>query len=172
MSKGIGGEDGPSVWTFLCVILVWSWVKSSATSAKKSVVDTLEIGKNSAGPFQPETTKDIDKKLAFVDKIPVTATRLKHNMAHYRAIADMCFDELTSWINVDEPRLFAALEHLTVYELRAVAKSFGVRETNIIGFTTSSFTIFDLMGHTLKDGRFGNDLAKMHKIWSKTGLWF
>lgn len=147
-------------------------MRSTASSAKKSLVDTFEIGKNSAGIFQHETTKDIDKKQSFVDKIAVTTTRLKYNSAHYLAIADMCFDELTAWLNVDEPRLFAALENLNVYELRAVAKSFGVRETSIVGFTSSTFTIFDLMGHTLKDGRFGNDLTKMRKIWAKTGLWF
>lgn len=166
MARGIGGEDGPSVWMFLTVILVWAWVKSTFTSAKNSVVDTLEIGKNSGGPFQSESTADIDRKNRFIDKIPVTHTRLPHSSQHYRDIADMLQSELTATFNTDEPKMFAALTPLSLYELRAVAKAFGVRE-NSVGFTYYTYTLFDIMTKVLS----GSDLTRMRKIWAKTGLW-
>lgn len=172
MAKGILGDDGPSVWTFVAVILFWGWLKGQFNSGKKSVVDTLEIGQNSGGPLQPETTAQISAMQAFVNQIPVTPSRLRYKLSYYQSVADTIWDELISPVNIDEPKLFALLGPMSVYELRAVAKSFGIKEPGVLGLTVRTLTIFKAFEWKLTDGIFGNDLYTMRKIWGKTGLWY
>lgn len=172
MAKGIGGEDGPSLWMFIAVVLVWGKLSQLATKTKNDTAKFLELGKNSGGPFQPETTAEITVMTKFVARIPVTPSRLKHKLPYYKAIADLVWEELKAQFFTNDTRMFEALEPLTVYELRAVAKEFGVRETTLFGMTTETVTIFTGFDKVLKNGMLGNDLTRMHKIWAKTGLWF
>lgn len=172
MAKGIGGEDGPSLWMFIAVVLVWGKLSQLATKTKNDTAKFLELGKNSGGPFQPETTAEISVMTKFVARIPVTPSRLKHKLPYYKAIADLVWEELKAQFFTNDTRMFEALEPLTLYELRAVAKEFGVRETTLFGMTTETVTIFTGFDKVLKNGMLGNDLTRMHKIWAKTGLWF
>lgn len=172
MARGILGDDGPSLWIFISVILIWAWIQKTTDKVVKGVKSGFEIGENSAGPLQPETTKDIANLQAFVDAIPITSSRLKYPISHYQSIADDCWTELISPINIDEAKLFGMFQHLTVYELRAVAKKFGLKEPAFLGLTVKTLTIFKAFEWKLSDGVFGNDLSKMRTIWAKSGLWY
>lgn len=172
MARGIGGDDGPSLFMFGACVLGFIWLRDSFTSAKESVSSTLELGKNSGGILQPETTEDISTLQKSVDAITVRWTKCPHGKAYYLNIAAKCWTELSANYNTDEAKLFAMLSPLSADELRAVAKTFGVRETSVFGLLTlGSYTIFKAFDEALSDGMFGNDLTKMRKIWAKTGLW-
>lgn len=172
MAKGIGGEDGPSIWTFLCVILVWKWFTSEAAKLEKKVEGVLHIGVNDAGPLQKQTTSQIANMEKKVARIPLIPAKLKFDPSHYAEIADMLWSEMNSTFYTDKNRIFEALEPLTVYELNAVAKKFGVRETSVLGLLTmSTYTIFTAFDGTFSDGLVVKDLTRMKRIWAKTGLW-
>jgi hypothetical protein len=171
MARGIGGEDGPSLWTFLCCILVFFWLRSATAKATKKVEDVLELGKNSGGPLQPETTAQISALEKSVDQIAVSVRKLKYKMPHYQAIADDIWAELTSVFNIDEAKMFDELKPLDANELRAVAKCFGIKEPAVLGLTTRTLTIFKAFEWKLSDGMMGNYLTQMRKIWAKSGLW-
>ena len=56
MARGIGGDDGPTLWMAVAVIVCWGAFKSWFAEAKGDVKDQLGIGKNTAGPFQDQTS--------------------------------------------------------------------------------------------------------------------
>jgi hypothetical protein len=80
----------------------------------------------------------------------------------------------TGW-NMDEDALFAQVEHLTAEQLRALAYCFGVqdRTNGVISLWTGH--IFRWYEKALDDVKFypgqQTELARMRKIWAKSGLW-
>lgn len=171
MAKGIGGEDGPSIWTFLCVILVWKWFQSETAKLEKGVKGIFHVGENTSGPLQKQTSSEIAKLENEIKRIPVTASRLKFPLVHYTSLAEMIWTEVNSW-TPNVARIFEELEPLSVYELRAVAHEFGTRETSVFGLLTlKTYTIFTAFDSILRDATFDKGLTRMHNIWHKTGLW-
>lgn len=171
MARGIGGDDGPSVWMFLCCVLVFGWVKTQLKSAKDSVSDVLELGKNSGGPLQTETTKDISTMEDLVASWPVSWSTLPKAKSHYQNIADKLWAETWSKVNIDEQLMIDLCKPLSKNELYAVAKCFGVRDHNNGPFTVWTGHIFKAFELAL-DGAFkGNEMAQMKKIWAVTKLW-
>lgn len=172
MAGGIGGDDGPSLWMAVAVIVCWGAFKSWASEAKKDVSDTLGIGKNTAGPFQDQTSSEIEQIEATVKSWPVTWSALPHPKSYYDSIAAKMWREMTSPVNIDEEQLIAWVKPLSKVELVAVAKCFGVKEaTTFFGFTAWTGHIFQAMDVAF-DGMFKkNELAQMKKIWSVTKMW-
>lgn len=172
MAKGIGGEDGPSLWTFLCVILVWKWFTSEASKLEKKVEGVFHVGVNDAGPLQKQTTAQISNMKRKVDLIPVVVGKLRQPPHYYTEVADSIWDQMNATFFTNKDEIFRLLEPLNVNELNAVAKGFGVRETTVFGLLTlSTYTIFTAMDGTFSDGVVVKDLTRMRKIWAKTGLW-
>lgn len=168
-SRGIGGDDGPTVWMFIACILVWGKVKGWFDAAGS------ELDKNHVNPFQPETNAEVRNKEKLVKEITYRSSNLKHKLTYYQQIADSQYQELMSTFNIDEDKLINMLKPLNVDELKAVAKCFGVRDSasvKSLGFATGTGTIFEYYNELLSDSTFGgDDLSQMRKIWSKTGLW-
>lgn len=169
MARGIGGDDGPTLWMFIACILIWGKVKGWFDSGLS------ELDKNHANIFQPETTAEIQNKEKIVKEISYRSSALKHKLSFYQQIADAQHKELMSTFNIDEDKLIAMLKPLNVDELKAVAKSFGVRDSASIkslGFATGTGTIFEYYDELLSDSTLGgDDLTQMRKIWQPTGLW-
>lgn len=171
MARGIGGEDGPSIFMFVACVLIWGKVAGWFEKAQNGVISGLELGQNSAGPLQAETTVEISTMEAEVKSWPVAWSQLPKPKTYYQNIANQLWDESKSKLNIDEARMIALCRPLSKNELMAVAKCFGVRESSMLGLTTWTghiFKAFDLVF----DGMFKkDDLAQMKKIWSVTRLW-
>lgn len=167
---------------FIAVILIWGtiqrWVSTAGDklgSAKDTLADKLEIGKNSASIWQEQTTAQIAKMEETVKAIPVPYSKLPHSPAFYLQTADAMWREMTSQFNIDEWKIVEMVRVLTKDELLAVAKAFGVREVadwKTFGFTTAwTGTIFDAMTVAF-DGYFKeSERLAMHRIWAKTKMW-
>jgi hypothetical protein len=168
-SRGIGGDDGPTLWMFIACILIWGKIQGWFNAASD------KLSGNLANPLQPETTAQIKAKEAQVKKITYRSSNLTQKLDHYQQIADAQYKELESYLNVDEDRLIAMLKPLNKDELIAVYKCFGVRDsTSTTGglLATGTGNIFDFYNEILTDSTFGGqDLTDMRKIWLKTGLW-
>jgi hypothetical protein len=171
VARGIGGEDGPSLWMFVAVLCVWPVVKNFMSETKKDVTDTLGIGHNTAGPLQSQTSADIQAAEDTVKSWTVSWSTLKPK-TYYQNIADRLWAEMNSQFNIDEQALIDACKPLSKMELMAVAKCFGVKEnTTVFGLTTWSGHIFQAFDIAF-DGMFKkNELAQMKKIWSVTKQW-
>ncbi|RYE91507.1 MAG: hypothetical protein EOO37_00060 [Cytophagaceae bacterium] len=171
MARGIGGDDGPTLWMFVACILIWGKVKGWFDSGLS------ELDKNHANPFQPETNAEIRNKEKVVKEIAYRPSKFQngHKLSYYQQLADSQFKELMSTFNIDEDKLINMLKPLNVDELKAVAKCFGVRDSASIkslGFATGTGTIFEYYDELLSDSTLGgNDLTQMRKIWQPTGLW-
>ena len=182
MARGILGDDGPSLFMFIAVILIWGtiqrWVSTAGDNlgaAKDSIADKLEIGRNSAGPFQRQTSADIAKMEDKVKRIAVPYSQLKHEPAHYLRIADAMWKEMESFVNVDEWALIGMVRNLSTNELLAVAKQFGVKEraNMLVGglMTTWTGTIFDAMDDAFSGYFKPVERKAMHAVWAKTKMW-
>lgn len=171
MARGIGGEDGPTLWMFVAVVLVWGTVSKWLSSAKNTVVEGLEIGKNSAGPLQAETTAEIRTMEDQVASWHCAWSELKKPKTFYQNIADKLWKEIASQFNIDEAAMIAACRGLSKNELMAVAKCFGVREAAVFGLTTWTGHIFKAFDVALEGMFKKNELAEMHRIWAVTKLW-
>lgn len=166
MARGLGGDDGPSVWMFLACILIWGKVQGWFNSVKE------DLSGNLANPFQAETTADIRKMEKKIKNTPFSSSALRKPRTHYEEIADAQHKEMTSSFNIDEDRLYQMLELLNVDELKAVYVSFGARDSTALGITAWTGDIFKWYQHLLTDSTFGgNDLSDMRALWKKTGLW-
>lgn len=173
MARGVGGDDGPSVWMIVAVICVWGVVKAQLKSAKDTVVSGLELGQNSAGPLQSQTSQDIKNSEDTVKSWHVTWSALPKPKTFYDNLANRLWQEMNSRFNIDESAMIAWCQPLTKVELMAVAKSFGVKEatTPFFGLTTWTGHIFQAFDVAL-DGMFKTkELAAMKKIWAPTKLW-
>lgn len=170
MARGIGGDDGPSIWMFAACILIWYKLSDMWKAGKKSVQD--ELNTNHASILQPETTAEISRLEKKVAAITYKPSQLTQPKVYYTNVANTCWKELSANYNTDEEKLFDLLEPMNADELKCVAKEFGVKESTTLFVVTSHtvdiFSAFDLV---LTDGLFGKDLTKMHSIWKKTGLW-
>ena len=169
MARGIGGDDGPTIFMFVAVLLIWNKVSSLATKGKDAVND--ELAKDHADIFQKETTAELTAMHKMVAAIAVPWSQLPKTKGHYQDIADTCWNELSSTLYTSEKKMFDLLTPLKANELKAVAKLFGVRETSLLGLTMSSQTIFTAFEVVLGSTFWGDDLARMRKLWAKTGLW-
>jgi hypothetical protein len=166
VARGIGGEDGPSLWMFICVILVWGAVKKWFSDASD------KLDQNYANPFQQETTKQIQAKEKAVKNTTYKASNLRHKLDYYQQVADAQREEFTATFNIDEDKLISMLKDFNKDELLAVYKCFGVQDATILGIATATGNIFDFYNHLLTDSTLGgNDLSAMRAIWKKTGLW-
>jgi hypothetical protein len=171
VAKGILGDDGPSVWTFIAVVLMWGAFKTWFSETSNTVKSTLGIGRNTAGPMQAQTSADIERSENVVKSIPVSWSRLPKSPAYYQSIADKLWKEMNSSINIDEYGLISTCRPLSTIELLAVAKSFGVKENSHLGLTVWSGNIFQAMDIAF-DGMFKKaELAQMKKIWAPTKMW-
>lgn len=171
MARGIGGEDGPSLWMFIAVLAVWATVRSALTSAKNSVVDGLGIGQNTAGPLQAETSSEIQTMEDEVKSWPVSWSSLPRPKTYYSNIASKLWNEVKASVNIDEALMVDLCRPLTKNELFAVAKLFGVRESSSLGFTTWSGHIFKAFDLALAGMFKSSEMAEMKRIWSVTRLW-
>jgi hypothetical protein len=170
VARGIGGDDGPSLWMFVAVVVVWGAFRSWMTETKNDVKGALGIGSNTAGPLQAESSSDIKTMEEQVKSWPVTWSALPRAKTYYQNIADKIFKEICA-VNTDEEMILSLCRPLSKNELMAVAKCFGVRELTVIGLTTASFHIFGGLERAF-DGIFkGNERAEIHKIWAVTKLW-
>lgn len=169
MARGIGGDDGPTLWMFIACILIWGKVKGWFDSASD------KLSGNLANPFQPETTADIKRKEAQVSGVFFRSSKFPpgRTLSFYQDVAAEQFKELTSSFNIDEDRLITMLKGFNVDELKAVYKSFGVKDATVLGVVAGwTADLFGWYEHLLTDSTFGgNDLTTMRKIWQPTGLW-
>lgn len=169
MARGIGGDDGPTLWMFIACILIWGKVKGWFDSGM------TELDKNHVNPFQPETNAEVRTKEKFVKEITYRSSKLTHKPTYYQQLADAQYKELMSTFNIDETKLINMLKGLNVDELKAVAKAFGARDSvsmKSLGFATGTGTIFEYYEELLTDSTLGgDDLTQMRKIWQPTGLW-
>lgn len=168
MARGIGGDDGPSLWMFIAVILVWGKIQGWFGEAKD------KLNENWVNPFQPETNKQVQAKEKAVKNVTYRASQFQHGrkLDYYQQIADSQREEFAATFNIDEDKLLDQLKDLNKDELIAVYKCFGVQDATFLGVATATGTIFDFYNHLLTDTRLGgNDLTAMRNIWKKTGLW-
>lgn len=171
MAKGILGDDGPTLWTFIAVILMWGAFKTWFSETKNSVTSTLGIGKNTAGPLQSQSSSDIELAENTVKGWYVGWASLKLPKTYYQNLADKLWVEMNSGINIDEALLISMCQPLSKNELMAVAKCFGVKEASMMGLTTWSGHIFQAFDIAF-EGMFKKaELAQMKKIWAVTKLW-
>lgn len=172
MARGIGGDDGPSIFMFGACVLGFIWVRDNLKSAGDSVSKKLELGQNSGGILQDETTRDIARMEKSAATIPVRWTNCKRPRAFYQSVADDIWTECKANYYVDTDKMFELVEPLNADELKAVAKYFGVRETTFLGvLTLGSYDIVKAMKAALSDGFLAQNETRMRQIWSKTGLW-
>lgn len=169
MARGIGGDDGPSVFMFAACVLIFFKLSDWAKAGKDAV--SAELDTNHASPFQSQTTSEIKKMEKYVAGITYRSSNLKKPAATYVSIANQCWKELSADWYVSDRKLFDLLDPLNADELKAVAKAFGVKESTALGITSGTYTIFTAFDEVLEDGYVFKDLAKMHLIWKKTGLW-
>jgi hypothetical protein len=167
MARGLGGDDGPSLFMFIAVILIWGSIKDWFSRASDKVEDTL--GGNLPNPLQAETKKQIqdkEKRVAATQN-KVRYSTLPHPVSYYQQIADDFFEEMGSWFNVDKTRMLARCKMLSADELKAVYVAFDVRDNNLLGVAQSTGTLLDWFGKLYS----GDQKAEMKKVWAKTGLW-
>jgi hypothetical protein len=151
------------------------WNKLSGVADK--VGKRLEIGENSGGVLQSETTEQIDVYEAEVKTWHCDWAALGNRKTACKAIANKIYthvkDHAGYTSNIDEDYLIGLCKPLSSNELRAVAILFGVKDlNNFFGFTVWTGHIFHLFDSILTDSYVGgNDMSKMKEIWSKTGLW-
>jgi hypothetical protein len=168
----MGGDDGPTLWMVVAVICVWGVIKAQLKSAKDTVVSGLELGQNSAGPLQAQTSQDIKNAEDAVKSWNVSWSVLPRPKTYYDNIATKLWQEMNSKFNIDEAAMVSWCQPLSKQELMAVAKCFGVKEaTTFFGLTTWTGHIFQAFDIAL-DGMFKTkEMAAMKKIWSVTKLW-
>jgi hypothetical protein len=173
MARGILGDDGPTLWTFIAVILMWGAFKTWFSETKENVKDTLGIGQNTAGPLQAETSADIKTMEGQVKSWHCDYSKLPNGPTYYSNIANKLWSEIDvpKLINVDEAAAIALLKPLSKNELMAVAKAFGVREDTSLGLTTWSGHIFRALDRAFTGMFKAGDMAQMKKIWAPTKLW-
>ena len=172
MARGIGGDDGPTLFMAGACILGFIWIRDSLGKAGDTLSDKLEIGKNSGGILQAETTRDIARMEKQASGLVIRWSNCKKGRGYYASVADDIWDECKANYSTDEAKMFDLLSPLNVDELKAVAQSFGVRETTLLGvLTLGSYDIIKALKAALSDGFIFDDETKMRKIWAKTGLW-
>lgn len=172
MARGIGGEDGPSVWMFVAVVVVWGAVRQWFTETKKSVVDKFEIGQNSGGPMQDQSSAEIQTMQSEVDSWHVAYSALPKPKTYYHTIVNVLKAEMSSNINIDEARIISLCRPLSRNELMAVAKIFGVWDRNyIFGLTAWTGNIFQAFDIAFKGMYKDDEMAQLKKIWAVTKLW-
>lgn len=170
MARGIGGDDGPSVWMFVACILIWYKLAALFKSGKDAVSDELKV--NHASILQHETTSEIARLERKVKAITYRPSKLVHPKVYYTNLANTCWKELSANYYTSERELFNLLTPLNPDELKCVAKEFGVKEsTTLMVITSHTMDIFAAFDYVLEDGVLFKDLTKMHKIWKVTGLW-
>lgn len=165
MARGLGGEDGPSLWMFVAVVLVWGKIQGWFGEVK------ADLSGNLANPLQDETTDQIRAKEKRVAATQVRLSTLPKSATYYQDLADDLYSEMQSWFNVDEEKLLDICKPLTKDELLAVYKAFGVKDNKVLGVAQSTGTLIDFFKKCLSDGLTGNDKTNMKAIWKKTGLW-
>lgn len=175
MARGIGGDDGPSIFMFAACILIFGQLKSWFNKAGDKANELAN--KNYANPFQQETTSEIDMMTKNAKKISVNWKALPpaKNITYFQRLALSHKQVMDTQGNMDEDKLFSQVEKLTANELRALAYCFGVQDrTNglISIWTGDIFMWYDkgLDDITLYPG-YITELARMRAIWAKTGLW-
>jgi len=174
MARGIGGDDGPSLWMFLACILIWGKIQGWFTSAKQSVNDVLDT--NYSNPVQNETTADIKLMKDAAARIAVSWSKLGNNArTKFKALAMKHRQTMDTGGNMDEAALFAQVEHLSADQLRALAHCFGVQDRTNGVMSIWTGDIFYWYEKGLDDVQwypsYQTELARMRKIWAKTGLW-
>lgn len=171
MAKGILGDDGPSLWMFIAVVLMWGAFKTWFSETKKGVKDTFGIGHNTAGPLQSQSTADIERLENQVKSWHVQWSALTKPKTYYDNIADQLEREMLSPVNIDEEKLIALCRGLNKNELMAVAVCYGVKETTFVGLTTSTVHIFGAFDFALSGMFKKAEMAEMKRIWAPTRLW-
>jgi hypothetical protein len=171
MARGLGGDDGPSIFMAVACVLIWNKISSMMSKTGDEISRVAK--KNYANPIQSESTTEIEQMEAWVKAIPVAWSSLPKPRTVYSAIAQRQWSELTSSFNVNEDKLFGDVEHLNANELRAVAKYFGVKDKTAIGVAVWTGHIVKAY-ETYLDNNFlsGDELGRMKKIWAKAGLWY
>lgn len=160
-------------------MLIWNKFSGAANKGLDKAKTVFEIGQNSGGVFQQETTEEINQyegevKLWHYNPQGFPKGR---SIAFYKAIATKIYVHVKNNFgyasNIDEDYLLNLCKPLTANELRAVAVSFGVKDiNNAAGMTSWTGHIFHLFDSILTDTfAGGNDMTAMKTIWAKTGLW-
>lgn len=177
-ARGFSGDTMSTLLMIGAGVLVWNRLSSTAEKGANKLADVLEIGKNSAGIFQAETTAEIsvyeaEVKGWYCDWKALGAAGKNKTRAIANKIAAEARDGADLITNLDEDLILDLLRPLSANELRAVAIQFGVLDINHAwGSTAWTGHIFHFFDTTFTDSFIGgNDMTEMRKIWAKTGLW-
>lgn len=178
-SRGIQGDTMTMLAFGAAAVLLWNKVSSAADRAATKVGGVLEIGKNSGGIFQKESTDEINQYEAEVKTWHYNPQGFPkgRTIAYYRTIANKIYVEVKNNLgytsNIDEDYLINLCKPLNANELRALAVCFGVKDfNNAFGMTSFTGHLFHLFDELLTDSPLGGqDLSKMKTIWAKTGIW-
>lgn len=174
MARGLGGDDGPTLFMFLACILIWGWIQQKAKAVKDSVNEVLDT--NYANPIQKETTDDIKMMKAAVAAIPVPWSKLgKGAKNKFKQLAMKHRQTMDTQWNMDEAALFSQVENLSADQLKALAYCFDVQDRTNGVMSIWSGDIFLWYERALDDVSLPfqdeTELARMRRIWAKTGLW-
>jgi hypothetical protein len=170
MARGLGGDDGPSLWMFVAVVLVWGTIRSWFQAAKNNLDDVVST--NYANPVQGETTKDIKVYESAVKRVAVPWSSLPRQKDYYQRLAISHRQLMDTGGNMDEDALFAQVARLSANELKALYYCFGVadRSNGLMAIWTGDLFVWYEKG--LDDwGIKPTELQRMRSIWAKTKLW-
>lgn len=169
MARGIGGDDGPTLWMFVAVILIWTTVRKwfGEVSDKASEV----VNRNYANPIQKETTQEIAEMEKAVKNTFVPWSKLGPK-TYFQRIAMSQRQNLDTGFNVDEDKLFKELEPLSADQLRAVYHCFGVKDRTNGLITLYTGDLFDWYEKELDSwGMKPTEMERMRAIWAKARIW-
>lgn len=171
MARGIGGDDGPSLWMFAACILIYGKLASWGKSAKDELKHVSDEISTTANPIQAQTSDQLAMYKREVDSWAVNWTGLPKPQSHYQNMASKLWAELRKEPNVDEDKIIAMCKPYSAPELKAIAKSFGVKKERTFGLTVWEGHIFAAFDEVFEDGLFSTERTDLYLVWSKTGLW-
>ena len=167
MARGILGDDGPTIWMLIACILFWGKITDWWGSATNKLDDVV---KTTSGVFQSETSDDLSLMQKQVNGWSVPWSTLPKKRIHYEEVAATLWTEMKKTF-VDEAKIIAICTGLTAGELKAVAKSFGVKKEKTFGLTVWEGHIFAAFAQVCEDNIISDDLTQLRNIWKKSGIW-
>jgi hypothetical protein len=177
-SRGIQGDTLTLGVVVAAGVILWNKFAPKVEGAADKVAKNLELGVNSGGIFQAETTQEINVFQAEVKTWhcdwKALGTRGKTKCL---AIANKIYAEAREGsdylTNLDEDLIINLCRPLSTNELRAVAILFGVKDiNNFFGFTVWTGHIFHFFETSFTDTALGGkDLTTIKTIFAKTGFW-
>lgn len=176
-TRGFQGDTMSTLLLMAAGILVWQKLSRGAEKVGDKLSDTLELGKNSGGIFQTETTEEISSYQQEVDSWHCNWNTIsKARRTQIKGLANKIYTHvkdhsgLTS--NIDQGLIISLHKGLNPNELKALAISFGVKDINhVFGMTAWTGHIFHLF-EVAFEGYFNeSELAQLRRIWAPTGFW-